>query len=221
MCGHLIEKKKKFKEIIPTSLAPHCSRSLADEVEQMPAEHRRREGWGRKCAFCHILFFSHAAECRGSEARFNQRSVERSGSLRRDAEAPLAVQICLEKKKGGGGYKCSTCCFQSHTVCFSFRSYLIFPSCFPRVINHIRRDLCMQVCECVCHWEWVSGQMWAPRGKSSLLWGQSLFPLHALMFRVSLCVCENASAFRGWQTVPMSGVHHGCSSCGSSILSSR
>lgn len=58
------------------------------------AEYRRQEGTKRKCVFCYIFFFSHAAKCRGSEARFNHWSVEQCSSLRQDPEAPLAVQIC-------------------------------------------------------------------------------------------------------------------------------
>lgn len=56
------------------------SPSLTNEVKQMPAEHRRWEGRGRKCVFCHIFFFSHAVKCHGSRARFNHWSVEQCSS---------------------------------------------------------------------------------------------------------------------------------------------
>lgn len=92
---HVIEK---FKDIVPTPPASIPSTpSVADEAGQMPAEYRQREHTRIKCIFCHILFFSHAVKCRGLEATFNHWCVERCSSLRQDPEAPLAVQICLEK----------------------------------------------------------------------------------------------------------------------------
>lgn len=65
---------------------------------QLSTSDERREGRRGKCALCHISFLSHAAKCRRSKARFNHWSVERCSSLRQDPEAPLAVQICLEKE---------------------------------------------------------------------------------------------------------------------------
>ncbi len=126
-CADVLLKKEEFKGIVPIRPPPQpsSSRSLADEVKQMPAEYRRREGRSRKCVFCHIFFFSHAVKCRRSEARFNHRSVEQCSSLRQDPEAPLAVQICSEeeserdKKAKHAALNHTLCAFPPGHVLFS------------------------------------------------------------------------------------------------------
>lgn len=90
-------------------------------------------------------------------------------------------------------------------MCFSSRSYLIFPSCFSTVINHTGRDSCiLRVGVC----RWIAGQMWTPGGQIFVVCRGAkaqfclVFFFHFMPSVVCPCVCVcvcNASAAKHHQ----------------------
>lgn len=98
----------------------------------------------KKCVFCHSFFFSHAVKCRGLQARFNHWSVEWCSSLTQDPEAPLAVQICLEKEREEKKAKLN------HTLCAFPPGHILFSlPVFPMwsiIQEEIPACKCVDVC---------------------------------------------------------------------------
>ncbi len=187
----LIEKQEGFREILPISPSTPTLH-LHDEAEQMPAECRRQEGKRRKCVFCHIFFFSHAVKCRGSQARFNHWSVEQCSSLRQDPEAPLAVQICLEKewqrKK-----MLNTLLSIIHCVLFlqviSYFSILFShrDQSYKKRFVHARVWMCVSLRVGVCRW--IAGQMQTPGASLGCCGAKACFLFMPLVVRVCWCTC--------------------------------
>lgn len=85
----------------------------------------------------------------------------------------------------------------------------------------------MKICACVCHCEWACAD--GLQGRCKRLGGILVVVGLKASFssRLWLCVFEAYMHVKCkcglWQTntIMLSGMHHGCSMCGSSILSSR
>lgn len=127
-------------------------------------------------------------------------AFEKYSSLRQDPEAPLAVQICLEKREGEK--KSKTCCSQSYTafppghVLYSLPFSLSDQSYKKRFMH---ASVCVTESGCVCRLN--AGQMRTPEANLCCCGAKACFLFTPLVVEFSVCMCMwNASAARGRQT---------------------